>query len=153
MEEKNETGQDSESSSSQASDSKSSASDNKSSTAGNVTDKIIADVKKFNLMSLIGLGLVIAFLLFMFINGLKFKWWLMLPLAGAAGFILYRQLSDTQGFEKKVCFYGLIFVGALVLLRDIQMSNAVEGLRSFVGDGVSQMNNAIKKLKLPVSPK
>ncbi len=140
MEEKNETGQ---------GDKDSGAPEAKSSAASaNVADKLIADVKKFNMMSLIGLGIVIAFLLFLFISALAYKWWLMLPLAGAAAFILYRQLSDTQGFEKKACYYGLIVIGVLVLFRDIQISNAMEGFRSTIAR-VSQMSNALNKVKIP----
>ncbi|VAW77003.1 hypothetical protein MNBD_GAMMA12-1126 [hydrothermal vent metagenome] len=144
MEEKNETSQgDNGSGSSPVADDKSStASANKStassgnkgptSSSNGVADKIIADVKKFNMMSLVGLGIVIFFMFLMFFDGTKYKWWLMLPLAGAAAFILYRQLSDTQGFEKKACFYGLIIIGVLVLLRDIQISNTYENYRSYL---------------------
>lgn len=145
MEDKNETGQSSNDSST------SQASENKGSSAGNVTDKLIEDVKKFNLMSLVGIGLVLVFLLFMFFDALTFKWWLMLPIAGAAAFVLYRQLSDTQGFEKKACFYALIAVGVLVLFRDIQISNHGQNTYKYMKQMQSLtqgkgLNNALKNL-------
>jgi len=143
MEDKNETGQSGNDSST------SQGSDNKDSNAGNVADKLIEDVKKFNLMSLVGIGLVLVFLLFMFFSGLTFKWWLMLPIAGASAFILYRQLSDTQGFEKKACFYALIAVGVLVLFRDIQISNHGQNTYKFANQMQAQakgLNNALKNL-------
>ena len=144
MEEKNETGQTGNDSGNAQNSSDSAA------PAGNgMADKLIEDVKKFNMMSLVGLGLTIAFILFMFIGGLKYKWWLMLPIAGAALFILYRQLSDTQGFEKKACYYAMIALGVLVLLRDIQISNVAEGIRGYAAQ-VSQATNQLKNLKIKI---
>jgi len=141
MEDKNETDQN-KNDAPQSSETKSS-----DASGAGMADKLIEDVKKFNLMSLIGLGLVLAFLLFMFINSLSYKWWIMLPLAGAAGFILYRQLSDTQGFEKKACFYALIVIGVLILFRDIQMSNNSDRMRVMSNAGAEVMAKSIKLME------
>ncbi len=86
-------------------------------------EKIISDVKKFHTLSLVGLGLVAAFLVFMFVDAFNFRWWLMLPIAGVGGFILYRQNADTRGFEQKACYYGMIVLLVLFVVRDISMAN------------------------------
>ncbi len=98
--------------------------DSSQQTAINETaDKILANVKKFNMLSLVGLGLVVVFFVFMFIDGFNYRWLIMLPISGAAAFILYRQDSETQGFEKKICYYGLIVLAALFVMRDISMAS------------------------------
>jgi len=100
---------------------------NQDSVVNEAADKIISDVKKFHVLSLVGLGLAAVFLVFMFVDALNFRWWLMLPIAGAGGFVLYRQNTDTRGFENKACYYGLIVLAVLFVVRDISMANRYRG--------------------------
>lgn len=95
-------------------------------TMNKTAEKILDDVKGFELMSLVGLGIVVVFFLFMFFDVFNLKWWIMLPLAGAGGFLLYRQKSETKGFEKNMCFYGLVALIIFVVGRDINITNQLE---------------------------
>lgn len=114
-------------------------------TTGNAaTDKIIEDVKKFNMMSLVGLGMVIAFMLFLLIDAFNYRWWIMLPLAGGAGFLLYRQHAETKNFEKKVCFYGLIVLLVLVIGRDIGLTNSAR-VGAMIQDKFSEAEKTMKE--------
>jgi len=102
--------------------------DNSNSSINATKDKIIGDVKKFNTISLAGLGMLIAFVLFMLIDAFNLRWWIMLPLAAGSGFLLYRQNAETKGFEKKVCYYGMIVLMVFVVGRDIGLTSRLQSL-------------------------
>ena len=92
----------------------------------NVTaDKILGHVKALSTLTLVGLGLALLFLVFFFIDGLAYKWWLMFPVIIFSGGVLYRQYTETTGLEKKICRYALFSLVALFLIRDIQMSSHI----------------------------
>ncbi len=142
MEEKAEDNQSqsSDKSASSASSSSDSASGSNPSKLNATTDKIIGDVKKFQTMSLAGIGMVIAFILFSFIDAFTLSWWIMLPLAGGSTFLLYRQHAETKGFEKKVCFYALITLLVFVVGRDIRVTARL----AQVADYADTMKDAVK---------
>lgn len=109
-------------------------------------EKIIDDVKKFDLMSLIGLGIVVVYFLFMFFDVFNLKWWIMLPLAGAGVFLLYRQRTETRGFEKSMCFYGLIALIVFVVGRDINITNRLDTMIEQTAKVNEIQENILKKL-------
>jgi hypothetical protein len=89
-------------------------------------EEYVEKVKKFNILSMVAVGLVAVFFFFMIFDSTSYHmWYLMLAIAGGAGFLLYRQYTETTGFEKKVCFYAFIVLCVLFVLRDIGMARRI----------------------------
>ena len=91
----------------------------------------VSTVQGFQLYTLIGLGLLIAFVLCQLFPGLRYVWWLNIPFAvGAAGF-LWHQSKTTKGLELKVCTYALYAVIALFVLRDAYLADTLHDIRNW----------------------
>jgi hypothetical protein len=90
--------------------------------------EVIKVAKKFQILTLLGLGLGILFIIFLFFIDLYVRWWLMLPLGAVSIYLLYRQQQKTTGLEKKLCVYGFWVMIALVLLRDLLISSKMSDI-------------------------
>ncbi len=120
------------------------------STLNATAEKVLGHVKALSTMTLVGLGLALLFLVFFFIDALAYKWWLMFAVIGGSGFVLYRQYTETTGLEKKICFYTLIALGVLFLLRDIQMSshmNIYSTAQNAAQNAAQNLEKMLKEMK------
>lgn len=78
--------------------------------------------KGFQPLTLIGMALGIAFLIFQLVPEWRFPWLPNFITAAGAAYIFWRQSRETAGLEEKVCKYGLLAVAILFLWRDYYIS-------------------------------
>ena len=91
----------------------------------------VSTLRGFQLYTLIGLGLFLAFAFFHLPDRTAFLWYLQVPLAvGAAGF-LWHQTKQTTGLENTVCTYGLYAVIAAFVLRDIWLADIINDFQNW----------------------
>lgn len=79
-------------------------------------------VGSFSAMTLTAWGLTLLFVIFMFIETLTIRWWVMLPIALVAFLLFHIQRGQTEGAEKKACCWGYWVVIVAFLLRDMCLS-------------------------------
>ena len=127
-------------------DDKKDIAENQTKTENQVQNKIlelVEVVKKFNLLTQIGLGLTILFLIFCAIKTFAIRWWLMTPIAAAGVWLLNNQRNNTQDLENKVCVYSLIALIVLFVVRDCVMASYL----SDIIDNISKMASEVGKIK------
>jgi hypothetical protein len=79
-------------------------------------------LKTFSPATFAGLTLVVLFLALCRIDTCVVRWWLMLPLAAAAGGTLLWRRTRAPEVESRICTAGLWILIALFFLRDIGLS-------------------------------
>ena len=89
----------------------------------------------------IGLVLVVLFLVFCKIDDYAVRWRIMLPLAAAAGGLLYWRRKRGALLEARICTVSLCLLVGLFLLRDIGMSKRLAELL----DKVTQYKTEVKQ--------
>lgn len=97
-------------------------------------------LRSLPLATIAGLALVVLFLVFCKIDDYAVRWRIMLPLAVAAGGILFWRRKRAAGLEAKLCALGLGLLLVLFLLRDIGLSNKLAGLLDKVNQYKTQVN-------------
>ena len=97
---------------------------------GNPAGNILATLKDFETLSLIGLALALVFLVFQLVPDWRLPWLPNFLAAAGAGFLLWSQGRKTKGFEEKACKYGLLAVAALFLWRDYYISELLGDYQS-----------------------
>lgn len=100
-----------------------------------------AALKSISPATYIGLALVVLFLVFCKIDDYAVRWRLMLPLAAAAGGLLFWRRKRGAGLESRICTAGLCMLVALFLLRDIGMSNKLAELLDQVNQYKSEVTH------------
>ncbi len=99
-------------------------------------EELINNAKKFHPLTFAGLGLILVFTIFCFLEGLTIRWWLMVPIAIGSGYLLYKRHQESTGLEKQVCFYGLWTMAVIFILRDIaivhMIASFVDGFKNFL---------------------
>lgn len=109
-------------------------------------NKFVAALKTFSPATGLGLLATILFLAFCRIDAYAVRWWLMLPLAAAAGglFLWRRQRGSVA--ESRFCTLGLCLLFALVVLRDVGLSRKLADLLDTVNGYRSQVDQANAEL-------
>lgn len=101
-------------------------------TGQDALQEITTTVRSFQVNTLVGLGLAIAFVLFQIFPDARYIWWLNIPAAAIAGYIFWRQADVTKGIEQTVCRYGLLAVALLFLARDIYISERLRDAADYL---------------------
>ena len=96
----------------------------------------------FHQNTLIALGLAALFIVLCFINTTVIRWWLMVPLALGAGYLMFNRFQQSDGDEKKVCLYGLWVISIAFVLRDIYLAH---GIATFA-DGMNNMAHQLQNM-------
>jgi len=100
---------------------------------------LIETVKAFQLKTTVALVLSLLMILFTF-TWVNLEWAIMLPMGAAAAYLLYRQREETEGLEHHFCRYGFYVVLAVLLLRDIGLTQDLTVYK--------QAHSSAKKLRL-----
>lgn len=87
-----------------------------------------AEFKSMSPMTWVGLGLAALFLIFMVFSPFNLRWWMMIPLGLGGLFVLGRQwlnAADKNSTEARTCLAAFIALVAMMLYRDIKMSEVL----------------------------
>jgi len=103
---------------------------------------MVESIKKFHMLTFVGLGLLLLFIIFCFITTVAVRWWLMIPIAVAGVIVLYTRMKQASGLEKKVCLFAVWGMVTVFVLRDIVMSYRVASLLDGMQDLADQFRNA-----------
>ena len=103
-------------------------------------------IRPLPLATLAGLALTALFLVFCKIDTYVVRWWLMLPLAAAAGGLLLWRRTRAPPVESRICSVGLCLLLALFLLRDIGMSKKLATLLDTVDKYQTQVDQATRAI-------
>ena len=103
-------------------------------------------IRPLPLATLAGLALTALFLVFCKIDTYVVRWWLMLPLAAAAGGLLLWRRTRAPPVESRICSVGLCLLLALFLLRDIGMSKKLATLLDTVDKYKTQVDQATRAI-------
>jgi len=76
----------------------------------------------FSTMTKIACCLGLLFVIFMFIESLTIRWWVMLPIAIVSLYLFHVQRGQTSGCEKSVNCWGFWLMIAALVLRDMCLS-------------------------------
>lgn len=90
-----------------------------------------------------GIALTFVFVVFMFIQGMNYRWWIMLPVGAAGLYTLGRQwyiATDKSGINATLCLVYLILLLLLMIYRDARMSNSLLQLNK----PINEMREMIK---------
>jgi len=102
----------------------------KSESGGNFAGGILATLKGFETLTLVGLALAVVLLVFQLVPDWRLPWLPNFLAAAVAGFLLWSQGRKTPGLEEKICKYGLLTVAALFLWRDYYISELLSDYKS-----------------------
>ena len=103
-------------------------------------------IRPLPLATLAGLALTALFLVFCKIDTYVVRWWLMLPLAAAAGGLLLWRRTRAPPVESRICSVGLCLLLALFLLRDIGMSKKLATLLDTVDKYKTQVDQTTRAI-------
>jgi hypothetical protein len=107
---------------------------------GDWLEKGKAWLARFERNTLAGLGLAALFFLFLWVDRVNVRWWIMLPLGGASAGVLHTQRHKTAETERKLCVWAFWTVVALLVLRDIRLSSALAGILDKAGEFQVEFN-------------
>lgn len=105
-------------------------------------NSMVESIKKFHVLTFVGLGLLLLFIIFCFITSVAVRWWIMVPIAVAGVTVLYTRMKQASGLEKKVCVFAIWGMVAVFVLRDIVMSYRIASLIDGMQDMADQFRNA-----------
>lgn len=85
-------------------------------------------VREIKPLTWVGIALTFLFVVFIFIQGINYRWWIMLPVGASGLYVLGRQWyksTDKSGVNATLCLVYLILLLLLLLYRDARMSNSL----------------------------
>lgn len=88
-------------------------------------DDLLVQLKKFNLLTTLGVIFEITFVILCFQQSV-FNWLIMLPIALLSFGSFYKVKNDIKGFEKQVCTYGIWSLIGILIIRDIYISHKIK---------------------------
>jgi hypothetical protein len=91
-------------------------------------------LKRFDTLTLVGLGLGVAFVAFLIVPDWRLPWLPNFIAAAGSGYLLWSQGRKTKGLEEQACKWGLLIVAALFLWRDYYISEQLQTNRWWFGN-------------------
>jgi len=88
---------------------------------------------KLQPITFVGIGLGFLFLIFCLIPPLSARWWVIMPFGLASSIIFFLQHKKVNGIELKICFYGILIVLGIFLIRDIAISSTIQNVSQIMG--------------------
>ena len=85
-------------------------------------NSFITKLKRFNILSWLGIVLTIFFIICSFINITNLTWWVMLPIFIIAFIALFKQKKNVVGLEKTFVITALWILIAMFFIRDVFLS-------------------------------
>lgn len=104
-------------------------------------EDLIGNIQKFHLLTFVGLGLILVFIIFCFITYLAIQWWLMVPIAIGSAVLLFKRKKEASGLEKQVCTYGIWTIIGVFILRDIVMAHQFVSLIDGLSGAARELQN------------
>jgi uncharacterized membrane protein len=109
---------------------------------GDSVEKVdfITQIKRFKILTWLGIVLTLIFIIFSFITTTNFKWWLMLSIFIIAFIILFIQKKKVSGVEKGFVLSFLIILLIFFFIRDAYLSEKLFKISLHI-DQIKELKN------------